>query len=175
MAPVPSFLGDFSDGDIAWVIENGIQQNVRAGTDLITEGEVPDAVWVILDGTFVVCSEALGISFLSRLGRGELAGEMSYVRGVPPIGTVRAESDAVVLEIPRVRLDAKIAQDEGFSGRFHRVVSEFTIERMHGFKKRYTHGATPPEAPEAQGDEALENLRVYELIEKMLRGDFPEN
>lgn len=175
MAPVPSFIGDFSDDDITWVIENGIQQHVAPGRELITEGEEIDAVYVVLEGTFVVSSAALGIAFLSRLGPGEIAGEMSFIRGVPPIGTVRAETDATVLEIPRERLRAKIAKDEAFAGRFHRVVAGFTTERWLAFRndlvaRRQKQDPAGPSRP--AGD--VEPLRVYELIERMLRGDFPE-
>lgn len=166
MSKVPPYIGDFSDEDVEWVIRNGVQRHVAAGEAIIEEGQPIDDVFVILDGSFLVSSNTLSVKLERRLGRGEIAGEMSYINNQLPAATVRAETDSVVLCIPRWRLDRKIAEDAGFAGRFHKVVSEFTVDRLYGWKGRYGD-------PRDGEDDSTANLRVYELIEKMLRGEFP--
>lgn len=170
MAPAPGFLGDFSDDDIDWLSKHGVQQHYAAKRVLVEEGEQPGALYVVLEGAFVVYSEVLGITFAS-LGPGELIGEMSYVSDGPALATVRAEEDSIVLEIPHGRLRAHIAKDQGFSGRFHRVISEFTVERLKAFKEQHLARQAAYKAREEESRD-LSNKRVYELIERMLRGDF---
>jgi CRP/FNR family cyclic AMP-dependent transcriptional regulator len=163
---VPPFMGDFSDEDVEWVVRNGVQRRVAAGEAIIEEGQPVHDVFVILDGSFVVSSNALSVKLERRLERGEIAGEMSFINNQLPAATVRAETDSVVFCIPRSRLGRKIAEDAGFAGRFHTVVSEFTVDRLYGW--RGMHGG----ARDGEDDSAA-SLRVHELIEKMLRGEFP--
>jgi len=161
---VPPFMGDFSDDDINWAIRVGVRRRVRAGEAIIVEGEQPHELFVILEGAFLVASRQLNLPNMKRLGPGELVGEMSYVNKQLPISSVRALKDSEVLCIPRTALTEKIAADAGFEGRFHKVVSEFTVDRL------YTWWASAPQEPAR--DEG--SLRVYILIERMLRGEFPE-
>ena len=167
MTRVPPFMGDFSDEDLAWAMAVGEKRRVPAGEAIIREGEPVHDLFVILEGGFLVTSQQLRVPVVRRLGRGEIAGEMTYVFGGLPLSSVRAEVDSVVLCIPRTALDEKIATDAGFAARFHRVVSEFAVDRLYGWAPPDARGQASPAEP--QGD----SLRVYELIEKMLRGDFP--
>lgn len=165
MTQVPPFMGDFSDDDIAWAIRVGVRRHVRAGEAIIVEGEQPHELFVILEGAFLVASRQLNLPNMKRLGPGELVGEMSYINKQIPVSSVRALEDSEVLCIPRTALDEKIAGDPAFQGRFHKVVSEFTLERM------YAWWVPPPEVPP---EEETASLRVYDLIERMLRGEFPD-
>lgn len=157
---------DRFDEDVAWVITHGIPQPLAAGHRLVCEGETADAVFVVLEGSFVVSCESLGIGLLARLGPGEIVGEPFPDPAVPPLGTVRAETDAAVLEIPRALLDARLRRDRGFGARFVRLVSALTAERVRELRSRH-----------AERERALlpareaESLRVHELIERLLRGD----
>jgi CRP/FNR family cyclic AMP-dependent transcriptional regulator len=164
----PPFVGDFSDGDLAWVSENGIQRNVAAGEAIITEGEPLDDLYLILDGSFMVASDSLAQPLRRHVGPGEILGEVSYINNQLPLATVYAEVDSVVLCISRTKLDRKIAEDAGFAARFHKVVSEFTVDRLYGWRGKDGDAPTPANC-DSQG-----NVRVYELIEKMLRGEFPD-
>jgi CRP/FNR family transcriptional regulator, cyclic AMP receptor protein len=163
---LPPYLGDFSDDDLEWLAGNGEQRHVSVGQAIIREGVPAEDVFVILDGSFVATARRLSVPLERRLGPGEIVGEMSYVAHSLPTATVRAVVDSVVLRIARSRLDRKIAEDAGFARRFHKVVSEFLVDRMRGWKGAHGAGQTRPE-------DSLANLRVHELIEKMLRGDFP--
>lgn len=164
MTKVPPFMGEFADADVAWVVNNGVQRRVPTGETIIEEGKHPDHVFVVLEGAFVVSSVKMSDPAVQHLGPGELAGEMSFINRTPPAASVIAECDSVVLCIPRDRLREKLESDTGFASRFMRVVSEFTIDRLYN----YGHRRIDPPPPR----DALADLRVYELIEKMLRGDF---
>jgi CRP/FNR family transcriptional regulator, cyclic AMP receptor protein len=163
---IPPFMGDFSDDDIRWVIRNGVQLQIPAGEAIIREGTTPIEFFVILKGTFVVSSGQLAVPLLRRLGPGEIAGELSYIHRRPAGATVTAEVDSVVLSIRREQLDRKIAEDAGFAGRFHKVVSEFTVDRLYGW--RASHGAGPSAAEE----DPQTSERIRKLIEDMLSGRF---
>lgn len=164
MTKVPPFMGEFADADMAWAVDNGVQRRVSRGEAIIEEGKHPDHVFVVLDGAFVVSSVKMSEPTLQHLGPGELAGEMSFINQTPPAASVLAETDSVVLCVPRDRLREKLESDTGFASRFMRVVSEFTIDRLF----TYGHRRADPPPPR----DPLADLRVYELIEKMLRGDF---
>jgi CRP/FNR family transcriptional regulator, cyclic AMP receptor protein len=161
---VPPFMGDFSDDDINWAIEVGNLRRVSAGDSIIVEGEPVHELFVILKGAFQVVSRQLRQTTAGRLGPGEIVGEMSYINKRLPISSVRALEDSAVLCIPRTALTEKIAADTGFEARFHRVVSEFTAARLYDWWSQTQ--------PEPAPDEGV--LRVYELIERMLRGEFPD-
>jgi CRP/FNR family cyclic AMP-dependent transcriptional regulator len=165
VSEMPPFLGDFSDDDVAWMKANGVQREVRAARPIIEEGILPDDLFWVLKGNFLVSSKKVTMPLRVTLGPGEIVGEMSYITRQPPRGSVHALVDSVVLAIPRARLDRKIEQDTGFAARFHRVVSEFTITRLNGGRPGNGFGAPPEPADHA----ALR--RVYDLIERMLRGD----
>lgn len=166
MTQIPPFMGDFADDDVDWLIQNGHLRRVLAGEAIIREGEPLEHVFVILEGSFLVSTDQFPFPVRETLGRGEIAGELSWINKGLPGATVRAEVDSMVLAIARAKLDEKVAADEGFALRALKVVSEFTAERLYNWGK--LRSAPPPPPPDA-----VANLRVYELIEKMLRGEFP--
>jgi CRP/FNR family transcriptional regulator, cyclic AMP receptor protein len=57
-------------------------------------------------------------------------GEMSFVDQAPPSATVQAMEPSFVLDIPRRRLNAKLAEDAGFAARFYRALSMFLAARL---------------------------------------------
>jgi CRP-like cAMP-binding protein len=157
-------MGALADEDVSWVIANGVQLRVRAGDVVISEDVVPDHVFVVLEGSFMVSSAQLRQPELQRVGVGELLGEVSYVSGRAPAASVYALTDGVLLGVHRWKLDEKIAADAEFSSRFHQVISAFAVERLYQFG----HRGIPDPGPPGEGAD----LRVHELIEKMLRGEF---
>lgn len=163
----PPFMGDFSDNDLAWFTENGIHRSVPAGEPIIREGEPLDDLFIILDGRFMVSSDRLAQPLRRHVGPGEIVGEVSYVNHQLPLATVYAEVDSVVLCVPRGKLDRKIVEDAQFAAHFHKVVSEFAVDRLLGWRDE------KGDAPAAESENELANMRVYELIEKMLRGELP--
>lgn len=64
-----------------------------AGTDLVVEGEVGDALFVILSGEAVVLRDGVEVN---RVGEGSHFGELAILDGSPRSATVRAATDVKV-------------------------------------------------------------------------------
>jgi Major Facilitator Superfamily/Cyclic nucleotide-binding domain len=71
---------------------------VRAGTDLICQGNPGDAYYAIAAGEFDVRRDG---HFVLRCGRGEGVGEIALLRGIPRMATVVARTDATVYKLDR--------------------------------------------------------------------------
>lgn len=167
MSTVPPYLGEIVDEDARWLHEHGVQRRVRAGEPVIVEGVPPEHIFVVLEGEFRVSSESLADADMLRVGAGELLGEVSYINRTPPGATVLAVAEGVLLAIRRADLDAKIADDPRFGSRFRKVLMEFAVSRMWVYNRRDQNPPPPPPEPDPYAD-----LRVHELIEKLLRGEF---
>ncbi|HSU15662.1 Crp/Fnr family transcriptional regulator [Longimicrobium sp.] len=169
MPRLPPYLGEFADEDAEWLASAGEQRRVRAGEEVITEGVTPEHIHFVLEGEFVVSSRSLGDPEIQRIGPGEVLGEVSYINQVPPGGSVRAATDGVLMSVRRADIDAKVAADPAFASRFRKVISEFAVSRILLYSRRFVDGESPPPAPSSSADD---DLRVHELIEKLLRGEF---
>lgn len=73
------FLGEFNDKDIDWMIQNGQKQHVKAGVDLVQEGKPLDKMHLILEGEFGLRVSRRGPGELSKIGVGEVVGEISFI------------------------------------------------------------------------------------------------
>lgn len=167
MPTVPPYLKEFGDEDARWLHEHGAQVHVRTGDKVITEGVDPGEIWVVLDGEFRVSSEGMNDPDMLRVKAGELLGEISYIKRSPPGASVFAVTDGVLLAVRRADLDAKIAQDPGFGSRFRKVLMDFAVNRMWLYNRR--DWSPPPPQPDP---DPYAELKVHELIEKLLRGEF---
>ncbi len=105
------------------------RREICAGSKLIEEGRQTDSVYLVIDGAFSVRTAALGGREVARLLSGEVMGEMSFVDHSPPSATVQALEHSLVLDIPRRRLNAKLAEACGFAARFYRALSMFLAAR----------------------------------------------
>lgn len=124
------FLGCLNDSDIDWLIAAGHRREIAEGANLIDEGVPIDSVFLVIQGQFSVRIAALGTREVARLMAGEIMGEMSFVDSAPPSATVRAMERSFVLSIPRRRLSARLAEDDGFAGRFYKALSALLAYRL---------------------------------------------
>ncbi len=129
-------FGILNEADTAWMLATGRQERLQAGAILIHEGQVLDAMYIVLQGQFRVSMAVAGGAELARLRVGEVMGEISFVDSRPPAATVTAVEDAVVFAIPRQRLSAKLAEDTGFAARFYQALSMFLADRMRSAVSR---------------------------------------
>ncbi|HEU4557651.1 MAG TPA: cyclic nucleotide-binding domain-containing protein [Longimicrobium sp.] len=167
MSTVPPYLQEFGDDDARWLHQHGVLTYVRAGDRVITEGVTPEHIYVVLEGEFRVSSESMNDPDVSRVKEGELLGEMSFINRVPPGASVYAVVDGVLLAVSRAQVDAQIEQDPEFGSRFRKVVMDFAVNRMWLYNRRANDPPPPQPEPDPYAD-----LRVHELIEKLLRGEF---
>jgi CRP-like cAMP-binding protein len=124
------FLGILNDSDIDWLVAAGNRREIGSGHKLIEEGRPMESVYLVIDGAFAVRTAALGNREVARLMSGEVMGEMSFVDRALPSATVQALEASFVLDIPRRRLNAKLAEDTGFAARFYLALSMFLAARL---------------------------------------------
>ncbi len=179
MRKVLFILGELSERDLDWLLATGSRQEIAAGTVLIQEEEPIDALYIVLDGTLMVSIAALGGKEISKIGCGEVLGEMSFVDDHPPSATVKAIENSVLLAIPRQQLAEKLQQDVLFALRFYRAITKFLSNRLRGAVNWFGDGKdlqlNPEErageqAGQAPDDMALATAR-FDHILKRLKGN----
>ena len=170
------FLGILNDSDIDWLISAGHRREVPAGGAIIHEGQPLDSVFLVVNGAFSVRVRAFTATReIARLMSGEFMGEMSFVDQAPPSATVLAEEPSFVLDIPRRRLNAKLAEDTGFAARFYRALSMFLAARLRAANTAQAGGAgNRQDEPEDEMDfDALDNISMagarFDWIQRRLR------
>ena len=90
------FFAGLSDEDITGIIAMGEQVSFPEGAQIVTQGEIGDAMFVLLDGTAEV---DVGGRF-HRLHAGNFVGEMALMSAGRRLATVKATSDVRALRIP---------------------------------------------------------------------------
>ena len=166
------FLSILNDSDIDWLVAAGHRREVAAGVNLIDEGRPIDSLFLVIDGAFSVRKAVLGERQITRLLTGEVVGEMSFVDSAPPSATVQAIEDSFVLAIPRRRLNAKLADDIGFAGRFFRALSVLLADRLRAAIASAA-GGVPPDVDGELPVEAMDDVGVasarFDWIQQRLR------
>jgi bacteriocin-type transport-associated protein len=132
-----------SNTDIDWLIATGKQEQVTAGTVLLTPCEETDSVYLVLDGALslmvpqIVTNPSLPQlpipaareRELMRLDHGEILGEAPLFN-TRFTATIKVAENSIVLSIPRQQLTAKLQQDTHFSAHFHKAVALILSERL---------------------------------------------
>lgn len=134
MRKVLYILGQLSDEDVAWMARAGRRLDAATGTILIRQGEAVADMFFLLGGEAAVLVE--GVGEVARLGRGEVVGEMSFVDRAPPSATVRAEAGCHVLALPKAAIEARLASEPGFAGRFWKALAIFLADRLRATNDR---------------------------------------
>jgi hypothetical protein len=100
-SPLLSALVDAELWEIARI---GLWQRVPAQTTLVREGETGDSLFLLGEGEAKVTLQG---RLLDVLRRGATFGEMAYIRGAQARrgATVQTTTDALVVELPRPRLE----------------------------------------------------------------------
>lgn len=105
MKESPIFCG-LDESDLDELVASGRRSIVSPGTCLIHEGEPGQSLLVILSGEVEVVRDTGGSeASLARFGPGSFVGEMALIDNAPRSATVRALTDAEVLEITRDQFD----------------------------------------------------------------------
>ncbi|QRG08215.1 cyclic nucleotide-binding domain-containing protein [Xanthobacter dioxanivorans] len=99
LARIPMFR-DLEPSQLRLLAFSASRLDVAAGDVLFHQGDVPDAAYVVLDGTAVIEVAAGGAAHeVARLGRDTVVGEMGVLTGEPRTATVRAGDPMSVLRI----------------------------------------------------------------------------
>ena len=94
----------------------GVQQRLRKGRHIITEGDVGDTLFIVLSGRLRAYSVGLDESEVTygEYGAGEYVGEMG-LDGGPRSANVEAVQPTLVVLVTRVTLQRHLADDPGFA------------------------------------------------------------
>ncbi len=119
-----------TDEDQDWLLDSGVEHQLIANSQVITEGVVPTAMYVVLEGLVAVTTKSLGAQPLAQLGPGQIFGEMSFLENAPAIANVAALENSLLLEIPFAVLRARTAADAEFGMRLFRAIALFINGRL---------------------------------------------
>ncbi len=129
-------LGGLDDQDLSWIINRGKTQVIPPGETLIYEGRTIAALYIVLKGVLSVSISPNGERELARLYEGEVVGEISFIDNRPPLATVKAIEESLVLMVPRYELIAQLHRNVGFASRFYQGISLCLASRMRGTVRR---------------------------------------
>jgi len=119
-----AFFAKFTDAEIEEIIATSEVQRFPAGTEIITEGAVDSAFYLLVRGTAEVLK---GTQPLSTLDRGDGFGEISLISAMRRSATVRALTDVKVLKINAERLEQMTTEAQLH---FYKAFTEMLIYRL---------------------------------------------
>ncbi|MEM7324216.1 MAG: cyclic nucleotide-binding domain-containing protein [Actinomycetota bacterium] len=88
------FFDGFSDSELSEVSQLGERTEAKAGDEIIDQGRVGEACYVIVEGTANVHIRG---EYVASVGAGSMVGEMALVEHRPRNATVTAETDMVLV------------------------------------------------------------------------------
>ncbi len=140
-------LGQLTDSDIEWMIENGSSTHRRRGEKVIGHGEIVEDLSIVLSGILEVVREDEDL-LVSRIGSGEMIGEMSLIDSKPPSVSVIASETCKLYTIPLSRLRQKMEVDQGFAARLYCAIATFLSSRLRLTTSRLGYGDAQDSADE---------------------------
>jgi extracellular factor (EF) 3-hydroxypalmitic acid methyl ester biosynthesis protein len=125
-----SLLSNFAPDTAQRIISAGVERLIASGESVLTYGEQPDHLFVILNGTFAVrVGDSKGAP-VAILGPGEVLGEISLLEQTPATGTVASLEDARVLSVPHLKLAEQIRSHPPFAADFYRGLAQSLAARL---------------------------------------------
>ncbi len=140
MKKILLFFSELNNSDLDWFVQKGKKETIQPDRLLIREGQVSEALYIVVSGLFSVVIESQEQKELARIAEGEIVGEVSFIDTRPPLASVRSLEECIVLSLPRVQLLAKLQQDTNFSSRFYRAICLCLSDRLRGTVSRLGYG-----------------------------------
>lgn len=113
------------------LIEHEGLQRFATDAVIIHEGDAHNAIYVIVAGSVRVEKESAGFQLeLSRLGPGEIFGEMSFVEGIEASASVVAEVPVEVYRIDGDYINSLLMTNPSLFGRFYKSLVEIVSHRL---------------------------------------------
>ena len=133
-------LGQLSDSDIEWLIDNGNKQTVKQGEYLVTQGESIENISIVLSGGFRIYNKENPNNDIASINSGEIIGEMSFLDERPPSVSVVATEQSNVYSISFQWVKQKMEVDTRFAARFFYSVALFLSDRLRKTTGRLGYG-----------------------------------
>ena len=141
MKRVLFLLGQLDDLDIEWMIKNGNTEDVATGESLIGKGEEIENLYIVLAGSFSITDGIGSNKEITRIGPGEIVGEMSFLESRPPSVSVIAMEPCSVFVISKHLVNKKLASDLAFRGNFYYSLALFLSNRLRKTTDQLGYGA----------------------------------
>ena len=125
-----ALLSELGQGNIDWIFDTGVTQQVNANEVIIKEGKDPDALYFVLEGVVGIYVSSLGDEQLTVLGPGEILGEMSFLEDRPASASVVTLENSLLLALPRDKLQAKLKEDSDFAARLYKSFATLASKRL---------------------------------------------
>lgn len=162
------FLDLLPDDVADWMVQHAGERRFAEGDVLIREGEVPAAIFMLLEG--VLDANSADGRRLARLGPGSLVGEMSFADEAPASARVVAAEAARTLALPRDVLAVQLAADPVFAAGFYRALAATISGRLRAANARLSAAApgdqerpAPPDAAVQRTIDALDGWKALLL------------
>ena len=137
---------DLKAEELDVLIERADSLEFGDGETIIRQGTYPDGIFVIVKGAVRVRFDAetngsAGFSMeFSRLGAGNIFGEMSFLDQEGASANVVAQGDVDVLRIPTSAIDTISHIDYTFAGRFYQSLAKTLSRRLRAMNARIIGG-----------------------------------
>lgn len=121
-----------TDAEEATLLERAGLSHFEAESVILQEGSEHSAIHVIKRGSVMVTKESAGFPLeLSRLGPGQIFGEMSFIEGIPASASVATYDEGVDAYVIEGRLVEELMEkDPAFFGRFYKSLAEILSRRL---------------------------------------------
>ena len=134
-------LGQLSDKDIEWMIDNGQKQTINQGEFLVTQGEAIENIYIVLAGSFKIFNRQNPEVNIAQIGSGEIIGEMSFLDERPPSVSVVATETSSVYSLSLSRMKQMMEVDTRFAAHFYYSIGLFLSDRLRKTTGRLGYGA----------------------------------
>ena len=128
---MPGILRYITDGDESRLLAGATRTRYEHGQTIVAEGDHPRRLFILRRGAARVERNHGGYGVeISRLGEGELFGEMSFVEDFPASASVVAQGPCEVDAVDESHVHALAEADPAFAGRFYRSIAEVLSRRL---------------------------------------------
>ena len=136
-------FADFTDPQLERFIQFMELQQVRQWTEVVKQGQLGDAMYLVLEGELRVRMMIGGKeTILVTLGPGEFFGEISLFDRGPRSADVVANQDSVLLKIAASALETLLKEAPDLAAPFLFAMSKTLMARIRADNKRYKDSVT---------------------------------
>ena len=135
MHEITQLLNELSKEDVEWLFSEGVEKTVIMNTKIINEGDLPDSIYIVLQGLLGVSTTSVDDSRIAVLGPGEIIGDISFLEKRPASASVFASENSLLLVLSKEKIDQKIAQDRGFAAHFYKSLAVLNARRLRAREK----------------------------------------
>ena len=104
------------------------------GEPIILEGQIEQALYVVLKGNAVVNKNGLEGLIISCLGPGSVFGEISLIQEQPRTTNVIAEGEVVVMKMEKATVETL---DDALQKKFNEQLIRVLVERLEEMNQKY--------------------------------------